>query len=88
MIHALSLIYTTAQKGPPVKANARGNEATGSSATSIVLAYSTKGNLSFPEDELSLDRTPLDEVIEMEPTNKVLIASTCPGNIKHSTNRL
>ena len=55
----------------PLTANAGGDEAAGFPATSVASAPCKTGTLSFPEDELSLDRTPLGEGTGAEPANKV-----------------
>ena len=52
-------------------ADAGGDEAAGSSATSVASAPCETGTLSSPEDELSTDRTPLGEGTGAEPANKV-----------------
>ncbi len=51
----------------PHTANAGGDEAASSPVTSFALAPCKMGTLSSPEDELSLDRTPLGEGAGAEP---------------------
>ena len=63
-----------AQKVPPSMAKARGDEATGSPATSVVQACSKKGTISSSEDETSNDMTLLGEGIGMKPMNDELLA--------------
>ena len=54
-------------KVPPSTAEAGGDEATGTPATSVALACSKKGTLSSSEDETSNDVTPLGESVGTKP---------------------
>ncbi len=55
----------------PSMANAGGDEAAGSPATSVASAPCETGTLSSPEDELPTGRSPLGEGTGAEPANKV-----------------
>ena len=70
-MHYLSFGIGLAEQVLPSTANAKGDEAAGSPATSVASAPCKTGTLSSPEDELSTDRTPLDEGARDEPANKV-----------------
>ena len=55
----------------PRTADAGGDEAAGSPATSVALAPCKMGTLSSQEDELSSDRTPMGEGAGAKPAKKV-----------------
>lgn len=85
--HVLSLIFYTGanatQKVPTLISNTGGDEAAGSLPMSIAPKYSKKCNLFSWEDELSLDGTPLVEVMGIKPTNDIIMTSTHLETMRH-----
>ncbi len=71
VVHYLTFGIDLAEQVVSSMANAGGDEAAGSPATSIASAPCETGTLSSPEDELSMDRTPLGEGTGAKPANKV-----------------
>ena len=71
VVHYLTFGINLAEQVLPSTANAGGDEAAGSPATSVASAPCKTGTLSCPEDELSTDRTPLGEVAGAKPANEI-----------------
>ena len=71
VVHYLTFGIDLAKQVLPSTANAGGDEAAGSPATSVASAPCETGTLSSPEDELSTDTTPLGEGAGAEPANNV-----------------
>ena len=85
VVHYLTFGIDLAKQVLPLMADAGGDEAASSPATSVASTPCETGTLASP-DELSLDRTPLGEGAGAEPANKV--ARMCQHGIRRLTQRV
>ena len=81
VVHYLSFGIDLAKQVPPSTADAGGDEAAASPVTSVASTSCEIGTPSSPEDQLSMDRTPLSEGTGAKPANKV--TRRCQHGLRH-----